>query len=289
MAKKKTLKQRFPNAQMRLTNNLVDEFQRLSKNAKAKIKRIEKNYGDKVVIVGEDGEPKEVKTNELFDLPSIEEFSSRKKFNEWVDKQQHFINSGNYKFSRNDWETVASKNVIHKLERENKISQRMARRKIEELENKEIMNKQGETIATVGQRLEMMKEPVTGVTVPADFDFSKIRGNKYLLKKAESIRKRVDPEHYDKREQRMMENYIGMLKDFFNSDADKYIKELSKLTPHEFFDMYLTYLHEMDFDIYYTTDGMYEQYGKNGQLQTLEGVLERYKRGDQPSFRNADF
>jgi hypothetical protein len=275
---------------MRLTNKTVEEYQRLSKNAKAKIRRIQKNYGDEVVIVGNNGEPKIVKTEQLFKLPSIEDFQNRKAFNEWVENQKHFIKNGNYRFSKNDYGAVGSKNLIHKIQRDVELSQRLAKKKIAEQEEKPIYNAKGEQVATVGQRLEMMKEPITGISVPADFNFSKVRGNRQLANKGINVKKRISPKYYDERQKRMMDNYIGLVKDSFNSEADDYIKELEKLPPDVFYDMYLTYFEDMNFDVFYTSEGVEAgDGGKNGQLQGLESVLERYKRGEFYSLKDTDF
>jgi hypothetical protein len=289
MAKKKTLKQRFPNASMRLTNKTVDEYQRLSKNAKAKIRRIEKNYGDEVVIVGKDGEPKIVKTEQLFNIPSLEDFQSKKAFNEWVENQQHFIKNGNYRFQRNDHGAVGSKNLLHKIERDTALARLKAKKKIEEQENKPIFNQKGEQVATVGQRLEMMKEPMTGISVPAKFNFSKMRNNQSLVDKGTRMRERSSEKYYDRRLTIMRDNFIYIISQVFNSEANDYIDKIKNMGLDEFYDMYLMYIDDMDFN-YYDSDGtLYEDNTKSKQLEKLESDLQSYSRGDFYSLRDTDF
>jgi hypothetical protein len=274
---------------MRLTNKTVEEYQRLRKNAKAKINRIQKNYGDEMVLLDEKGNPKLVRSDELFNIPSLEDFSNKKAFNEWVESQQHFINSGNFKFSRNDHGAVGSKNLLHKIERDTALAQKLAKKKIAEQQEKPIYNKKGEVVATVGQRLEMMKEPMTGISIPANFVFSKIPSNKGLLNKGQKMRERTSNQYYDKRLTTMRDNFVFIISQVFNSEANDYLEKIKSMGLDEFYDMYLMYIDDMDFN-YYDSDGqMYEENSKSEQLQKLESDFERYQHGEFYSFKDSDF
>jgi len=187
----------------------------LVKNTKAKIRRASKNYGIDL-------------SNEI-ELPSLESFSSRKEFNEWKNKQSSFTNRANthYQFNKNQYGVVASKHFLQEIERNVKKAQKIADEFTKKAKEKEFRSG-GKVQGTLGQRMLQMARPtVAGISRPPDFDFSKIRSNRDLMRKAEAMENRSNIEHFDKRMIKMRESYIETLKATFNSDANDLIEKFS--------------------------------------------------------------
>ena len=65
-------------ANIRISNKDKKEYAKLVKNAKSKVRRVQKNYG--------------IDLSKEIELPSLESFETRKQFNEWKQKQSSFLN-----------------------------------------------------------------------------------------------------------------------------------------------------------------------------------------------------
>ena len=107
---------------IRITQNDRAEFARLARNAKAKVRRTFKNYG--IDLTGE------------VDIPTLDDFKTRKQFNEWREKVESFTNRNNlnYQFVKNDFGVSASKKELNDIARDVKKAQRLADQKIKEIE-----------------------------------------------------------------------------------------------------------------------------------------------------------
>jgi hypothetical protein len=157
---------------------------------------------------------------------------------------------------------------------DNELERKIATKKIKDLENTPILNDKGEVVATIGERAGMLKESPTGITIPAKFNFNKIPDNHSLATRAVNMQKRASEKYYDKRLETMRDNFIYIIQQVFNSDANDYIEQIKKMGLVEFYDMYLMHIDDMDFN-YYDSDGtLYEDNTKNKQLEKLESDLD---------------
>src|SRR5699024_3422087 len=142
---------------IRITQNDRKEYARLVRNTRAKIRRTERNYG--------------IDLSDEVRLPSsIDEFSTRKDFNEWKQEMSSFTNRANtnYQFVKNKYDVVASKKQLFKIEQDTKEAQRIAKEEIQKHLDKPVYHK-GKKIGTVEDRTLHMSTPdVTGVRVPKD-------------------------------------------------------------------------------------------------------------------------
>lgn len=232
------------------------------KNTKTKVKRTLKNYGIDL-------------SNEV-ELPSLESFQDRQSFNEWKNKASSFTNRANthYQFKKNEHGVTASKFLINKIERDTKRAQKMADKLREEATDKPFISG-GKEQGTVGQRLLMMGKPTTaGISRPPDFHFGKIRSYRDLEKKAKNMAERAEHGYFDRRMEKMKENFMEILSLSFNSDADPLIEKLKRVPAEDFYEMYLMF-DEFDFDLY-DSEGNYV----DGDIKQLENYVDRYLAGD---------
>lgn len=251
---------------IRITKNDRKEYARLVRNTKAKIRRTSKKYG--------------IDLSTEVNIPDIESFRTRKEFNKWKQQMQSFTNRSNlrYQFQKNPYGVVASKAEILRIERDTRRAQRIARQMQEEVQGKPFISG-GKQQGTVGQRMLQMQRPsVGGISVPADFDFSKIRTQQQLQRKAESMARKADPDYYDERKERMKENFIKMLEESFNSDADELIREIQSIPADDFFEMYLMF-DEFSFDLYYEVEGVEGSGGTMRDINRMLSYIDRYKSG----------
>jgi hypothetical protein len=234
------------------------------KNSKAKIRRTFKNYG--IDLSGE------------VDLPDLESFQTRKQFNEWKEKQSSFTNRNNlhYQFIKNDKGVSASKALINKIQRDTKTAQRIADKKIEEI-NKLSNTPQGERLA---QRrfLSGREQNVTGISRPRDFNFNNIHSHRQLMDRAENARKKSTPDYYDERNETMRNNFVEILELSFNSDVSDVVDMIKQMNPDDFYELYLIYFDTFDF-------ALYDSEGQNvdadqGTIEEMKGYLEAYFNGE---------
>lgn len=253
---------------IRITERDKKEYARLVRNTRAKIRRTQKNYG--IDLSGE------------VELPKLEEFSTRKEFNEWKERVGSFTNRYNlrYQFVKNEYDVVASKSQLMKIERDTKRAQRIADEELKKVQDKPVFQG-GKQFGTVGQRTLHMSTPdVTGIHRPSDFDFSKVRNQQRLEDLQESMEKRAYPEYYDWRKEQLKMNFMKMLEETFNSDADDVVDKLADIPPDDFYEMYLMYPSEFNFDIYYLDDDMdQEASGYLNELNKIDSYIDQYKSG----------
>ena len=72
------------NVSIRISQNDKQDYQRLVRNAKAKIRRVKKKYNREL--------------SSSVELPSLSSFKSRKQYNEWKNEIKSFTNRGNTKY-----------------------------------------------------------------------------------------------------------------------------------------------------------------------------------------------
>lgn len=249
---------------IRITKSDRKEYSRLRANTQAKIRRTKQNYG--------------VDLSTEIDLPKIETFKTRKEFNEWKERQERFTNRAvsEFQFVKNKYGVVASKKEIREIERDTKQAQRVARERIAKTKNVPTFH-DGKQIGTVGERGKYMQEPdITGVHVPSDFKFDEVRNRRRLEDIRESMSKRKTHEHFDKRNEQMLDNYIDLVRESLNSHGDEVIKELQSINPDDFYGLYLSNFTVFNFDIYYT-ETLDELIGL---ANTMVDIIKEHKNSD---------
>lgn len=260
--------------QIRLTKNDRAEYAKLAKNSKAKIRRTLKNYG--------------VDLSQDIDIPNIEQFQTRKEFNEWKEKQSSFLNKNNlrFQFVKNIYGVVATKSEINKIARDTKRAQRLADEERKAIANKPLIVGGKVQVATVGQQmLQMGGRNTFGISRPPDFNFNSVRSKYDLEKKKINMSERSDPAFFDKRKDQMRKNYIKMLEDMFNSDANEIIEKIKQIHPEDFYELYIMANNEFDFNEFYLNKeldegGEWSDAGYMDDLKRLNNYLDQYFLGN---------
>lgn len=250
---------------IRISNKDKQEYQKLVRNSKAKIRRTHNKYG--------------IDLSSEVNLPKLKDFKTRNQFNEWKEQQSSFLNRGNlkYQFKKNPYGVVASKKEILQVERDTKKAQRVAEKIQKQASNKPFISA-GKQQGTVGQRMTMMAKPsLAGISRPPDFKFDSIRTREHFIKKKDNMARRVDDGYYDEKKEKMLSNFIDILGLSFNSQADTLIDELQNINAHDFFEIYLMF-DEFDFDLF-DSDGQMVN-ADEGTINQMLTYLEQYENGD---------
>ena len=251
--------------EIRITKNDRQDFSKLAKNIKAKIRRTSKNHGidisDKIAV------PKR-----------ITDFKTRKEFNEWKENAKHFTNRYNLElqFKTNAHNVTASVADIQRTQRATKRAKEIAKKLKKEAVEKPFVSG-GKVQGTVGQQLLQMGKPNTaGITEPRDFDFNDMKDRKQFDKRMESMEKRASNEYFSNRMETMKNNFIKILGLSFNSDAEELIEKIRSVPADDFYEMYLMF-DEFDFDLYDSdNDG---GYADSSHIAQMMSYIEIYERG----------
>ena len=250
---------------IRITKRDRDEFKRLARNTKAKIRRTSENYG--IDLSGEVNIP-----------DSIEEFSTRKEFNKWKQRQKSFTNRYNldYQFVKNPHGVVASKSEIRRIERATKRAQINARRKRREIE--------AQMSEEMKQQRGMLQRPdLQGFSVPKDFDFKTVKDRWRLEDIERNMERRADDTYYDKAMKTMQDNFIRSVEGTLGSlgaDGENVIERLKGLSPESFYDLYLQYNEVFSFELWDSQGQMIPSYEEvQGHLSKMDSVVQRYEDG----------
>lgn len=237
----------------------------MARNARAKLRRIEKKHG--------------IDLSKEIGIPKIDDIKTRKEFNEKKEQLTDFTNRYNidYQFKTNEYGVTISRRRERDLENAAKLARRRARDQIERIKDLPYYV-DGVKRGTVGDRTRHMRAPdITGVHIPDEFDFSKIRSTSRLKTVEKSLFSRARPEHYDQRKQQMKENFIKILHESFNSNADDVVKELEKLHPDDFYEMFLSDPSVFDFRLY-DSEGQ-DVKVDDSALQTMMDYINDVKSG----------
>lgn len=266
---------------IRITKADRKEYGRLVRNTRAKLRRIEENFGVDL-------------SSEIVIPSSVDTFTTRADFNEWKEGQRSFTNRANldYQFEINKYGVVASKREIAQLERKSKV---VKRRAIEERDR--VMDlpfyQQGKYKGTQAVRAIIIpEEDVTGIYVPDVFDFDKVRYRDRLEVIEEGYDKKIDSDYYEKRQEQLMDNFIKKLELQHNSVADPLIEMIRGMDFYEFYELYLMYPDVFSFDDYDSASGEWiDDFETSSDLivNNMIATLEQHQRGADKNISLMDF
>lgn len=246
-------------------NNPKKEYQRLVRNTKAKLNRIQDEYG--------------LDLSHEIEIPNFEELNSPEKFDEFAERMSSFTDRGNlrYQFQRNKKGAVYSKQELNEGIANTMIAQEQAKQFIDKYKENPYFIAGKEAGYTVGDRMMLYeKENVAGITVPDDFDIDKFESRSRLLGRLELLGEKASGKFFDQSMSRMKENFMKALRGSYNSDADDVLDMIDIVPPDDFFELFIMKA-EFTFEDY-ASDGSID--GSETQLNILRGYLESYFRGE---------
>ena len=244
------------------------EYKKLVRNTKNKIRNVKNKY-DKDL-------------SDVVELPKLETFKTRDEYNEWKDKVKSFTNRHNlhYQFVKNEYDVVITKKDLNEITRLRNQEIRIAKAMHKKAEKKPVI-KGNKVVTTQGQLMKQMGKPsIAGVAIPKPFDFKKIRTPRRLKEVIENTKKKADPKHYDKRAERMRDNWIDMISGSLNSDADELVARIREIPPDDFLELYGLFFLDMNFSDW-DSEQLLMSYDKAMEkVSEIHSYIDRYERGE---------
>jgi hypothetical protein len=211
-------------AKIRISKNDEQEYKRLVRNAKAKMRRLQKQHG--------------IDLSDEISLPSLSSFQNRKEFNNFKEDINKF-NKGlknDYKIVKNDQGVAFTKKEVKKYEKKQKEAIRTSRTTLRK--NK---NRKSENIPQTIQPRHSQK-----------IDLNDIKTRENFKTRMENLTKRSNPDYFNERDELFKTNYIKSILGSFNErEVVNEIVELIQAIPADrFYDIYKEYIDYFDFELF---------------------------------------
>jgi hypothetical protein len=237
-------------AKIRISKKDEQEYKRLIRNAKAKIRRVKKTHN--------------IDLTDEISLPSLSSFQSRKEYNAFKEDINKF-NKG----LKNDYKIVKNEQGVSFTKKEI--------RKYEEKERAAIKNAEEYYAKTKTEQQKIFLKP-SNLDIPRKKDINDISSRNKFLERLDNLTKRADPEHFNDRLNRFKENYIKSLELSFNMSTSlvTVIDMINEIPPDYFLQFYKMNQAWMDFEVYYNED----QEGSASELKKIESILETFDYDD---------
>jgi hypothetical protein len=211
-------------AKIRISKNDEQEYKRLVRNAKAKMRRLQKQHGIDL-------------TNEI-SLPSLSSFQNRKEFNNFKEDINKF-NKGlknDYKIVKNDQGVAFTKKEVKAYEKKQKEAIRLAEEHYEK---------------TKTENQKIFLKP-SNLDIPRKIDLNDIRTRENFKNRMENLTKRSNPDYFNYRDELFKTNYIKSILGSFNERevVNEIVELLQAIPADRFYDIYKEYLEFFDFELF---------------------------------------
>jgi hypothetical protein len=210
-------------AKIRITNKDEQEYKKLVRNAKAKIRRVKKAHNIDL-------------SNEI-QLPSLSSFGNRKEFNAFKEDINKF-NKGlknDYKIVKNDTGASFTKKEIKEYERKQAEAIRLAKEHYEK---------------TTAEQQKIFLKP-NNLDIPRMKDWKELSRNNFN-ERLNMLTKRSDPDYFNYRDELFKTNYIKSILGSFNERevVDEIVELIQAIPADKFYDIYKEYLEFFDFELF---------------------------------------
>jgi hypothetical protein len=232
-------------AKIRISKNDEQEYKRLVRNAKAKMRRLQKQHG--------------IDLTDEISLPSLSSFQNRKAFNNFKEDINKF-NKGlknDYKIVKNDQGVAFTKKEVKKYEKVQKEAIRLA---------------EEHYAKTKTEDQKIFLKP-SNLEIPRKVDLKDIRTRGNFKDRMENLTKRSNPQYFNERDELFKTNYIKSILGSFNErEVVNEIVELIQAIPADrFYDIYKEYFTYFDFTLF-DSEGQ-EVGADDGYLSAIRLVL----------------
>jgi hypothetical protein len=211
-------------AKIRISKNDEQEYKRLLRNAKAKMRRLQKQHGIDL-------------TNEI-SLPSLSSFQNRKEFNNFKEDINKF-NKGlknDYKIVKNDQGVAFTKKEVKNYERKQKEAIELAEQYYQK---------------TKTENQKIFLKP-SNLDIPRKIDLNDIKTRENFKNRMENLTKRSDPDYFNYRDELFKTNYIKSILGSFNEReiVNEIVELLQAIPADRFYDIYKEYIEFFDFELF---------------------------------------
>jgi hypothetical protein len=241
-------------AKIRISKNDEQEYKRLVRNAKAKMRRLQKQHG--------------IDLTDEISLPSLSSFQNRKEFNNFKEDINKF-NKGlknDYKIVKNDQGVAFTKKEVKKYEQKQKEAIRLA---------------EEHYAKTKTEQQKIFLKP-SNLDIPRKIDLNDISSRSNFNQRLENLTKRSDPQFFNERDERFKENYIKSIQGSFNENSmvASIVEMLEDIPADYLIQVYKDNLALFDFEQF---DSEGQEVGADMQdLEKIHQILLDYSADDYP-------
>ena len=172
---------------------------------------------------------KNYKIDKSMNVKSIDDFETRKDFNDYIKKAHVFTSSPSNIYRKNRYGVVGSQEMLNEIKNELQKVNQQRKEKWNEIKNLDFKSRGEKTGTSIKQR-QLMGDDRFNVYQPLKFDFKNVKTRNELEQKLESLRYKQTDEYYDKRRQVLKDNLIKAIDENWGAngkDAKDYIQSLS--------------------------------------------------------------
>lgn len=213
-------------------------------------------------------------------IMDINEFTSRKQFNDYLEQGEFNVHRNQHRYVKNQHGFVISRRQYNQMKRQDSKYQRKQRRQLEKIRSKKLKQMGEDTGFTVGDfdNDRTMGRDSLDYLKLRPFDFDSISDFRAFEMKQRQIAQRSDPRFLLKKNQQFKENYLKSIREVLGAGGDKEItpdevgyklhQHIESMSLEQFMDIYLT---EYDISIGFIYSGN-EQQAKVDRLHDIFGV-----------------
>jgi hypothetical protein len=211
-------------AKIRISKKDEEEYKRLIRNAKSKIRRVKKAHN--------------IDLSDEIKLPSLSSFQNRKEFNNFKEDINKF-NKGlknDYKIVKNDQGVAFTKKEVKAYEKKQKEAIQLAEEHYQK---------------TKSENQKIFLKP-SNLDIPRKIDLNDIRTRENFKNRMENLTKRSDPDYFNYRDELFKTNYIKSILGSFNERevVNEIVELLQAIPADRFYDIYKEYLEFFDFELF---------------------------------------
>lgn len=227
----------------------VERLKKLQTSARRKEKRLSKLFDVDVSV----------------DYTGIENFSSRKEFNKYINELEQFTNRRNYRYVKNVHGVVVPRETYNEIKKEVAQLNKENKKRLKQIKKQNFKSRGKTTEEKVQDRL-LMGDTRYNEFKPKKFNFDRFRNKKELQEYTQSLKEKTSPKFYDKKVKRYKDNYITGLQNVFGKMSKNLVKKIKSMDTDEFMKLYYT-------EDIANIDFMYEFMDVVAKLKELEMIF----------------
>ena len=251
-------------AKFRIRQQDKSKLADLNKRIRRKERRLNKEFGRSMGLT----------------IMNINEFTSRKQFNDYITQGEFNVHRNQHRYVKNQHGFVISRRQYNQMKRDDKIYQRRQKRQLEKIRAKKLKQMGYETDFTIGDfdNDRTMGRDSLDYLKLRPFNFDSISDFRTFEMKQRMLAQRKDPRFLLVKNQQFKDNYLKAIREVLGAGGDKEItpdevgyklhEHIRNMSLDQFMDIYLT---EYDISISFVYSGN-EQQAKVDRLHDIFGV-----------------
>lgn len=205
-------------------------------------------------------------------LKTIDEFKTRKEFNQYVEHLEEFTQYKSHRYVKNDSGLVVERELYTDISKEMKKLNKRNKKRLKEYTDMDHTDRGDPTGWNVGQALYGMGDPRFKNLRKRTFNFENFNSREELIAYRESLKNMNDPKRIKRMDNQLKKNYIQALQNTFGNDANPIIRRIRSLNIAEFMRIFYTE-NVADFDFIYSFQ---QRITKLIQLANIWGVTGKF-------------